>query len=196
MAFNLDQFRTSLVNGGARPSLFEVELRWPSAVATGALAASYSRFMVQSTAIPASTIGSIDVPYFGRKLKVAGDRTFAPLNVTIMNDENFAIRKALEEWSDRIAGHRSATSQFRGGNQNGTYTTELALTQFGRQGNRIRTYKFIGAFPTTLSEIALDWNTADTIETYTCEFSYQYWEVAGQIPTRDTASVNIDITIG
>ena len=196
MAFNLDQFRTSLVNGGARPSLFEVELRWPSAVATGALAASYSRFMVQSTAIPASTIGSIDVPYFGRKLKVAGDRTFAPLNVTIMNDENFAIRKALEEWSDRIAGHRSATSQFRGGNQNGTYTTELALTQFGRQGNRIRTYKFIGAFPTTLSEIALDWNTADAIETYTCEFSYQYWEVAGQIPTRDTASVNIDITIG
>ena len=196
MAFNLDQFRTSLVNGGARPSLFEVELRWPSAVATGALAASYSRFMVQSTAIPASTIGSIDVPYFGRKLKVAGDRTFAPLNVTIMNDENFAIRKAIEEWSDRIAGHSIAASQFRGGSQNGTYTTELALTQFGRQGNRIRTYKFIGAFPTTLSEIALDWNTADAIETYTCEFAYQYWEVAGQIPTRDNASVNIDITIG
>ena len=152
--------------------------------------------MVQSTAIPASTLGSIDVPYFGRKLKVAGDRTFAPLNVTIMNDENFAIRKAIEEWSDRIAGHRSATSQFRGGNQNGTYTTELALTQFGRQGDRIRTYKFIGAFPTTLSEIALDWNTADAIETYTCEFAYQYWEVAGQIPTRDNASVNIDVTVG
>lgn len=196
MAFNLDQFRNTLVNGGARQTLFEMSLRWPADVSTGRLASTLSPLMVQASAIPASSVAAITVPYFGRQIKVAGDRTFAPLTVTIINDENFAIRKALEEWSDRIAGHRSATSQFRGGNQNGTYTTNLSVTQFGRQGERIRTYNFIGAFPTSLSEIALDWNTTDQIETYTCEFQYQWWEVAGQIPTRDNASVNVDVTIG
>jgi hypothetical protein len=196
MAFNLDQFRNTLINGGARQSLFEMSLRWPADITTGRLAATLSPLMVQGATIPASTVASIDVPYFGRKVKVAGDRTFTPLSVTIINDENFAIRKALEEWMDRLAGHRTATSQYRGGSQSGGYTTELSLTQLGRQGNALRTYNFVGAFPTNLGEIALDWSTTDQIETYTCEFTYQWWEVSGQIPTRDNPSVTVDVTVG
>lgn len=195
MAFNLDEFRNTLVNGGARPTLFEMELRWPAGVVTGALASNLSRFMVKGASIPASTVGNIEVPYFGRKLKVAGDRTFAPLSVTIINDENFAIRKALEEWSDRMSGHRTATSQYRGGNQSGGYTVDFTLRQLGRQGNVLRAYKFVGGFPTNLSEITLDWGTNDSIEEYTCEFQYQWWEVEGQIPTRDNPSLNVDVTI-
>ena len=196
MAFNLDQFRNTLINGGARPSLFEMELRWPGAIVSGSLATQLSRFLVQISEIPASTIAPVAVPYFGRKLNYMGDRTFAPLNVTIMNDENFAIRRALEEWMDRMSGHKSATSQFRGGNGSNGFTTNLGVTQFSREGGRLRTYDFIGAFPTNLAPIALDWGSNDTIETYTCEFTYQWWEVAGQIPTRDNPSLTIDVGIG
>lgn len=196
MAFNLDQFRNTLVNGGARAALFEMELRWPSNIVTGPLATSLSRFMVQISEIPGSVVGTAPVSYFGRKLNYMGDRTFSPVTVTIMNDENFAVRRALEEWSDRMAGHRSASSQYRGGVQSGTFTTDLSVTQFGREGNRLRTYNFIGAFPTNLGAIALDWGTVDTIETYTCEFTYQWWEVAGQIPTRDNPTVTVDVGVG
>ena len=139
MSFNLDQFRSKLKDGGARPTLFEMELRWPQTVTTGVDAAKASRFMVKMAELPPSTLTPIVVGYFGRKLNVVGDRTFAPLSVTIINDEDFIIRRALEEWIDRMAGASSAVSQYRGGSSEGGYTTTLALTQYGRQRNRLRT---------------------------------------------------------
>ena len=197
MAFNLDQFRSQLKDGGARPSLFEMELRWPQSVTTGVDAAAASRFMVKVAELPASTMAPIAVGYFGRKLNVVGDRTFAPLTVTIINDEDFIIRRALEEWIDRMAGASSAVSQYRGGSGEGGYTTTLDVTQFGRQGPgaRLRTYQFMGSFPTELAAIPLGWDTTDTIEEYTCTFSYQWWEVAGDIPTRDAPLVNVDTNV-
>jgi hypothetical protein len=198
MAFNLDQFRSKLKDGGARPSLFEMELRWPQTVTTGVDAAKASRFMVKMAELPPSTLTPIVVGYFGRKLNVVGDRQFTPLTVTIINDEDFIIRKALEEWMDRMSGVSSAVSQYRGGSSDGGYTTTLSTTQFGRQGDRLRTYDWIGAFPVGLASIPLSWDDADTIETYTCEFQYQWWEVAGDIPTRDAPLVNVDtnVTVG
>ena len=198
MAFNLDQFRNQLKDGGARPTLFEAELRWPQSVTTGVDAAAASRFMVKVAELPASTIAPIQVGYFGRKLNVVGDRTFAPLSVTVINDEDFIIRRALEEWIDRMAGADSAVSQYRGGSGDGGYTTTLTTTQFGRQRNVLRAYEFMGAFPTGLAAIPLGWDTTDSIEEYTCEFTYQWWEVRGDIPTRDAPLVNIDtnVTVG
>ena len=198
MAFNLDQFRSRLKDGGARPSLFEMELRWPQSVTTGVDAATASRFMVKIAEIPASTVAPIQVGYFGRKLNVVGDRSFTNLTVTVINDEDFIIRKALEEWMDRMSGVSSAVSQYRGGSSDGGYTTTLSTTQFGRQGERLRTYDWIGAFPTSVAAVPLSWDDSDTIESYTCEFTYQWWEVAGEIPTRDAPLVNLDtnVTVG
>ena len=195
MPFNLDQFRNTISSGGARPTLFEMFINWPSSVASGRVASSLSRFMVHVSAIPTSQVGMIEIPYFGRKIKVMGDRVFQPLTVQLFNDENFALRKAFEEWMDRMAGHRSATSQYRGGNTDGGYTTDLELVQYGRQGDVLRTYNFVGAFPTNLAEIPLDWNTTDQIQTYAVEFQYQWWEVKGQIPTRDNPTINVDVTV-
>ena len=96
---------------------------------------------------------------------------------------------------DRMSGASSAVSQYRGGSSDGGYTTTLATTQFGRQGDRLRTYQFMGAFPTSLAAIPLGWDDSDTIETYTCEFTYQWWEVAGEIPTRDAPLVNVDTNV-
>ena len=195
MAFNLDQFRSKLKDGGARPSLFEAELRWPQSVGTGVDAAQASRFMVKIAELPASTVGSIDVGYFGRKIQVVGDRTFTPLSVTVINDEDFIIRRATEEWLDRMSGASSAVSQYRGGSADEGYTTTLSTTQFGRQGDRLRRYDFVGAFPVSVSAIALSWDTPDSIEDYTIEFQYQWWEVAGEIPTRDAPLVNVDTNV-
>jgi len=198
MAFNLDQFRSRLKDGGARPTLFEMELRWPQSITTGVDAAKASRFMVKVAEIPPSTVGNIQVGYFGRKINVVGDRTFTPLQVTIINDEDFIIRRALEEWMDRMSGVSSAVSQYRGGSSDQGYTTKLTTTQFGRRGDPLRSYDWIGAFPTEIAAIPLAWETADTIEEYTCSFQYQWWEVAGEIPTRDAPLVNVDtnVTVG
>ena len=199
MPFNLDEFRNTLVNGGARPTLFEMQLTWPATVTSGRLAESLSRFMVSVAEIPASSVGSIDIPYFGRKIMVAGDREFDALQVTVMNDENFAIRRAMEEWMDRMAGHRDAVMQYRGGNASGGYTTNCTLTQYGRQGDILRSYNFIGAFPTNVAAIPVDWNSTNQIETFGVTLAYQWWEVAGQIPTRDnpiaTVAVNASVNV-
>jgi hypothetical protein len=180
MSFNLDQFRSKLKDGGARPTLFEMELRWPGTVVTGDDAAKASRFMVKVAEIPASTVTPITVGYFGRKLNVAGDRSFAPLAVTVINDEDYIIRKALEEWLDRMSGASSAVSQYAGGSGDEGYTTTLSTTQFA----------------TEVASIPLSWDAEGSIEEYTVNFAYQWWEVAGEIPTRDASAVNFNADIG
>lgn len=186
MAFNLSQFKNTLNDGGARPSLFEMEVSLPTAVRAlpGANEGSnLFRFHCKVSQIPGQTLGVVEVPYFGRKLKFAGDRTFANLTVTIINDENFTVRKILERWQTTLGLHTqpiSALTSPAGANVE-SYGGEGLVTQFGKTGNRLRRYKFYGMFPTNLAEIPLDWNTTDTIEEYTCEFAYQWWEVPGEI---------------
>ena len=133
--------------------------------------------------------------YRWRKIQVVGDRTFTPLSVTVINDEDFIIRRATEEWLDRMSGASSAVSQYRGGSADEGYTTTLSTTQFGRQGDRLGRYDFVGAFPVSVSAIALSWDTPDSIEDYTIEFQYQWWEVSGEIPTRDAPLVNVDTNV-
>lgn len=178
MAFNLNDFRNKFANGGARPSQFEMQLTWPNALSGQTAGAETDfRFLCQISSIPASQVGVIEVPYFGKKAKFAGDRTFANLTVTIFNDENFEVRRALEIWSQAITAHQTSLSQFDGGNISGGYATDGTVTQYSRNlgGSAIAAYKFVGMFPTNLGEIALDWESADQFEKFTCEFAYQYW---------------------
>lgn len=181
MAFNLNDFRNKFVNGGARPSQFEMQLTWPDAVrgAAGVAAAERDfRFLCQISEIPSSSIGNIKVPYFGRKLTYAGDRDYPSLTVTVMNDEDFKVRKALEAWKKAITDHSTTVSQFDGGIISGGYATDGVVTQFTRNsgGSPTHAYKFIGMWPANLSAIALDWSTNDEFEKFTCEFHYQWWE--------------------
>ena len=105
MAFAVNDFKQNLRQGGARPSLFSVELLFPSEIANRP-APGISNFLVKGTTIPASTVGAYDVFYHGKAVKVAGDRTFDTWETTIINDEDFSIRIALEQWMDLIADHR------------------------------------------------------------------------------------------
>ena len=174
MALNINEIRSQLVLGGARPALFQVIFNNP----VNAAGDVKVPFMCKAAQIPASTVGTIEVPYFGRKIKIAGDRTFAEWTVTIVNDEDFLIRNSMEEWMQSINSHLGNIRKF--GAASPSLCKESAdVTQFSKTGVPIREYKFNGIFPTEVSTIDLDWNSTDAIEEFTVTFQYDYWEVSG-----------------
>ena len=193
MAFNVQDFRTSMQFDGARPNLFEVELSFPSAAQNG-IAASASRFMVKSAQLPGSTIGIAPVYYFGREIKFPGNRTFADWTVTIINDENFLIRNAMETWMNAINSHagnvRNAVNQT-------TYSANGLVKQFGKKTAStnpvpIKAYSFIGMFPVDVAPIDLDWGSNDSIEEYTVTFAYQWWE---SVPQTDGVATQVAVPL-
>lgn len=178
MAFNVDTFRSELALGGARPALFEVQLLSPigGLVGLDGDLINKSPFMVRATNLPAQTVSSIPVAYFGRQVKVAGNRTFDDWTTTIINDEDFAIRNAMESWHQQINSHVENT---RATNQaNESYKATARVTQFDKEGGALRTYTFNGLFPINVSDIALSWD-ADGLEEFTVTWSYDYWTVSG-----------------
>lgn len=177
MAFNINEFKSQLTGGGARPSLFQVQIANPIAP----FADFKIPFMVKTAAIPASTTGSYTVPYFGRQVKYAGDRTFEDWPVTIINDEDFAIRNAMEAWSNAINTH---DSNFRSLPQ--TYKSNAIVTQYGKNGAALRTYVFEGLYPISVDAIALGWDQTDVIEEFGVTFQYDMWRVEGATGTSTT----------
>lgn len=169
MAFNINDMRSHLVYGGARQNLFQVRINNP-ANSTGDL---NTPFMVQAAQIPESNLGVIPVFYFGRQMKLAGDRTFGDWTVTVINDEDFLIRNAMEEWSNRINRLERNVREI------GRYKSNATVIQYAKDGTAIREYKFNGIFPSIISPIELDWATTDQIESFQVTFSYDYWTVSG-----------------
>ena len=182
---SISNFKSALIGGGARPNLFEVELTTlPGGIAWDA---ENFRFMAKAAALPAQNIASIDVPFRGRIFKVAGDRTIDTWTVTIINDENFKIRNAFEEWTQLIA----KLDNNLGATQPESYMTNAKVFQLGRgskpsstnstgEANAVlKEYEFIDIFPTTVGEIALSYDTGDTIEEFDVEFQVQSLNLAG-----------------
>lgn len=176
MAFNVNEIRSQLTLGGARGSLFQVTLTNP---ANGAGDVKLP-FMVRATSIPESTLGVIEVPYFGRKVKLAGDRTFGTWQVQIINDEDFLVRNAMEQWSNQINTMQGNVRAF-GAASPLLYKSDATVVQYSKTGLPIREYSFRGIFPTEISTIDLDWNATDTIEEFSVTFAYDWWEVSGGI---------------
>ena len=179
--FNISTFKSrGLTLGGARPALFEVFLRIPTGVAADQSSADKFRFTCSAAQLPAASVGSIDVGYFGRKIKIAGDRTFQYWSVTIMNDEDFLVRSMFEKWSNSLNRLESNVRDTAySGNEN-SYKTDLSVIQYGKDGSLIRQYDIIGAFPTTVDAISLNWDSASQIETFGVTFSYDYWLPANE----------------
>lgn len=174
MAFNVSEMRSQLIGGGARPTLFEVQITNP----INGIADFKIPFMIKAASLPASTIGQIEVPYFGRKIKIAGDRTFEDWEVTVVNDEDFAVRNAMEEWMNAVNSHV--------GNLRSTanlapesYKAQAQVRQFSKTGAMIREYTFNGLFPSNISAIETSWETNDTIEEFSLTLGYDWWETSG-----------------
>lgn len=176
MAFNINDIRSQLTLGGARGSLFQVTISNPA----NPVADFKTPFMVRATQIPASTLGVIEVPYFGRKVRLAGDRAFGDWSVVVMNDEDFLVRNAMEEWSNQINTLQGNLRGF-GAASPLLYKSTATVTQYSKTGVPIRTYTFNGIFPVEISPIELDWNATDSIEEFQITFGYDWWEVTGGI---------------
>ena len=175
MAFAVQDFKSNVKQGGARPSLFTVVLRYPDGIIAPP---TQSKFLIKGASIPASTIGAYDVYYHGKAIKVAGDRSFDTWETTIINDEDYGIRIALENWMELVSDHklntRSKDKMSLKEGENAPYKKDIIVTQFSKEGEHLQHYHFLGAFPTALSTIALDWGTQE-IEEYTCTWTYDRW---------------------
>ena len=187
----LSQFKSKLAGGGARPNLFEISIpTFPTAIAEAWSPGDDNengmfKFLAKGTALPASNLGNIEIPFRGRTLKVAGDRTFDDWTVTIINDEDFKLRTAFERWSNVISRLDDAT----GVTNPSSYMTDGFVQQLGRgptantgsndggESSVLRTYKFFDVFPVTVAEIALSYDTTDTLEEFDVTFRYQYFTI-------------------
>ena len=188
---NITNFRDRLVGGGARPNLFEVNIELPDGVIGQADYRDDVRFMVKAAEIPAANIGNIPVPFRGRVLPVAGDRTFDPWTVTVINDSKFNIRDAMEQWSNKINDLQFDVGDISPSN----YQTKAEVFQLSRGGkttsasstggetiNVLRTYNFEGIYPSVVSSIPLDYGATDSIEEFQVTFYYLFWTVGNGLP--------------
>jgi hypothetical protein len=168
----ITDFKSKLSGGGARANLFEVVLSFPASAPTDSNTLDKIRFLVKTAALPSSTIGPVNVPFRGRVLKIAGDRTFESWTVTVINDTDFAIRSSLEKWINSINKVSDAT----GVTDPALYQADAFVYQLDRDGSTLRAYHMYDIFPTNLAPIALSYETTDAIEEFTCEFQVQWWE--------------------
>ena len=184
----LDSFKGRMIGGGARPNLFECELYFPQAAipldTTRSQLTDRSRFLVKAANLPASNVAAINIPFRGRNLKVAGDRTFDIWTITVINDVDFGIRTAFERWMNLINKHED-----NAGITNPTsYQRDMFVRQLGRSGVTgttpssdtqvpvLKQYRFYGTFPTNVSAIDLSYDSTDQIEDFTVDLQVQWFD--------------------
>jgi len=168
---NISDFVSKLKGGGARANQFKVTMPFPGFAAVGGETESMA-FLCTATSLPESTLGTVTIPFRGRIINIAGDRTFGTWDTTILNDTDFLIRNALERWSNGI----NNMSDNEGLVNPTDYQVDAFVDHLDRNGNTIKSYTFRGMFPTTISSIALSYDQQTAVEQFTCTWTYQYWE--------------------
>jgi len=194
-AKTISQFKSKLAGGGARPNLFEVSIpSFPSSISDAWTSGDNGengtfKFLCKAAQIPASTVAEIPVPFRGRVMKVAGDRTFDTWTVTIINDEDFKLRTAFEQWSNKLTKLDDNT----GVTNPASYMTDAYVQQLGRGSTRfsttnvggehsvLRTYKFYDIWPSEISSIDLSYDSTDTVEEFTVTFQVQYISIGNSL---------------
>jgi T4-like virus tail tube protein gp19 len=169
----ITDFKSKLTGGGARANLFEVELAFPSQVQVDGIneVLEKSRFLVKAANLPASNVAQIEVPFRGRTLKIAGDRSFDSWTVTVINDTDFSIRSAFEKWMNTI----NRVSDNTGLTDPASYQADAFVYQLDRDGSVLRTYHFYDVFPTQVTAIELSYD-ATGIQDFQVELQVQWWE--------------------
>lgn len=176
VSFNINDMKSSLRYGGARGTLFQVQFFNP----VNGTATLDIPVKVRAASLPESQLGVIPVFYFGRAIKYAGDRQFAPWQVTVINDEDFLIRNSLEEWSNAINALERNIRDLPG-SEASLYKSNATVLQYSKTGEVLREYTFRGIWPSAITPIDLDWGGQDTIEEFQVQFEYDNYEVTGGI---------------
>ena len=196
MPFNINSFKQNgLIWGGARPSLFEVVVSAPPNIGIETTTSTVRMaFLCRAAELPEMNLSNIEIPYFGRKIKIAGERTFADWGVTVMNDEDFIVRSMFEAWSNAI---NRIIANVRDINLSAEqYKSDLQVIQYGKDGTILRGYTIVGAFPTTIGAIALDWDSANAVETFSVNFAYDYWIPTPELEAANPKSAGINLYSG
>jgi hypothetical protein len=144
-------------------------------------------------------LGTIEVPYQGRKIKTAGDRTYAEWTVTVLNDEGFTVKKYLELWSNFInkAEVNERDSAFYGiSGASATYKSDALVSQLDKSGQAVSVYNFKGLYPSEVAAVDLAWDTNDTIEEFTVTFQYDYWEAAHGLGSSQHSGQALNVGLG
>ena len=184
MAFTIDKFRTTALSaGGARANLFDVTIAGVAATTHLATGVAQFKFACKAANIPAMAVGVVEVPYFGRVVKVPGNKTFDNWSVTIINDEGFLVRNGMEKWVASMGTHIGNVQSAASSALTSALYGNATVQHYGKTGStsKIAEYKFVNIFPVSVSEIALGWDANDAIEEYTVEFAYDYWTHTGQV---------------
>ena len=185
---SIEDFKAVLQGGGVRPTMFQVEMTFPDGITPDpTLATNNGVFLIKAAQLPPSTVGVIDVPFRGRKLKVSGDRTFDDWSITVTNDVSFQLRKGFEKWAELIQNMNFAL----GANELNDYFASAVVRQLDRDGNQLRAYRFEGIWPTEVAAIDVDFDSTDTVEEFGVTFKVQYWSAidAGD-PLTSAVAVN------
>ena len=168
---NINDFKAKLAGGGARPNQFKVTMPFPGYAQVGGEIEEMA-FLCKITQLPAMNLGFVTVPFRGRQIKIAGDRTFADWTVTVINDTNFKLRNAFERWSNGI----NNMTDGEGLTNPADYQVDAFVDQLDRNGATIKSYTLRGVFPTTIAPIELTFDEATAIEEFAVTFAYQYFE--------------------
>lgn len=190
MPFNIDNFKNlGLSLGGARPSLFEIVISsWPDKT-EGQNVVTKLSYLAKASSIPPSVVESIDIPYFGRKIKILGDRVFPNWSVTIMNEEDFNVRSAFLNWHEAMNMKIDNRLDYGDGSLN-NYKKDIFVNQYSKVGGAPTfSCKLVGAFPVTVDAIQLDWDAINQVEQFDVEFAYDYWVAS---PAAKDGGVPID----
>ena len=172
---NIDDFKANLIGGGARANQYRVTITPPPGIAIG-LDVRRTSFLVTASSLPAQTLGEIGIPFRGRQIYIAGDRTFDdPWTVTFMNDTDFMIRNAMERWSNGINDLAESTGVIAPAD----YQTDLTVEHLDRDDTVLKSYIFRSAWPTSITAIDLTNEAADAIETFDVTWRYQHFEASG-----------------
>ena len=172
---NIDDFKANLIGGGARANQFRVTITEPPGIAIG-LDVRRTSFLVRGTNLPAQTLAEIAIPFRGRSIYIAGDRSFDETwSTTFMNDTDFMIRNAMERWCNGINDLADNTGVIAPGD----YQTDLTVEHLDRDDTVLKSYIFRSAWPTSVGSIDLTNDAADAIETFEVTWRYQHFEASG-----------------
>jgi len=167
----ITDFKSKLTGGGARANLFEVVMTFPDSAQPGTVVLDKIRFLAKAANLPASNVAQIEVPFRGRVLKIAGDRTFDTWTITVINDTDFSIRSAFENWMNKM----NRVSDNTGLTNPADYQSDAYVYQLDRNGGTLRQYHFYDIFPTQVTPIELSYD-AQGIEEFQVELQVQWWE--------------------
>ena len=168
---NISDFKAKLAGGGARSNQFKVTMPFPGYASVGGEIEDLA-FLCKATSIPSMEIANINVPFRGRAIKIAGDRTIPNWSVTVYNDTNFRLRNAFERWQNGI----NNMSDNEGLTNPVDYQVDAFLDHLDRNGNTIKSYTLRGVFPTAVAAIPLTYDEAAVIEEFEVTLEYQFFD--------------------